>query len=116
MEVAGVVLVVVMAVIFLWGAVSARLERADLSAPIFFVAVGAVLAAFSLVGLATFHSRTLGLAARPLMLGALYGTLLIFNWLVVLALSGVGIAQTVMRKDAGPSGPGGPGEPPPASR
>ena len=49
MEVTGVVLVVVMAVIFLWGAVSARMERADLSAPIIFVAVGAVLAAFSLV-------------------------------------------------------------------
>ena len=49
MEVTGVVIVVVMAVIFAWGAVSARLERADLSAPIIFVAVGAVLAAFSLV-------------------------------------------------------------------
>lgn len=49
MEVTGVVLVVVMAVIFLWGAVSARLERADLSAPIIFVAVGALLSAFSLV-------------------------------------------------------------------
>src|SRR6476469_6498166 len=49
MEMTGVGIVIVMAVIFVWGAVSARLERADLSAPIIFVAVGAVLAAFSLV-------------------------------------------------------------------
>ena len=38
---------VVAAAVFLWGAVSARLERADLSAPIVFVAVGAVV--FALV-------------------------------------------------------------------
>jgi len=49
MEMTGVVIVIVMAVIFVWGAVSARLERADLSAPIVFVTVGAVLAALSLV-------------------------------------------------------------------
>ena len=49
MEMTGVVIVIVMAVIFVWGAVSARLERADLSAPIVFVAVGATLAALSLV-------------------------------------------------------------------
>src|SRR6478672_12282688 len=49
MEMTGVVIVIVMAVIFVWGAVSARLERADLSAPIVFVAVGAALAALSLV-------------------------------------------------------------------
>jgi sodium/hydrogen antiporter len=45
---AAAVLIVVTAV-FLWGAVSARLERADLSAPIVFVAVGAVLSAAGLV-------------------------------------------------------------------
>jgi sodium/hydrogen antiporter len=37
-------LVVVAALVFVWGAVSARLERADLTAPIVFTAVGAALA------------------------------------------------------------------------
>ena len=41
--------VVVAAVVFVWGVVSARLERADLSAPIVFTAVGAALAGFGLV-------------------------------------------------------------------
>lgn len=40
---------VITAAIFLWGAVSARLERADLTAPIVFVAVGGLLAALGLV-------------------------------------------------------------------
>ncbi len=38
------VVLVVAATIFLWGVISARLERADLTAPIVFMAVGAVLA------------------------------------------------------------------------
>src|SRR3954471_13176801 len=42
-------LLVVAAAIFIWGAVSARLERADLTAPIVFTAMGAVLAGFGLV-------------------------------------------------------------------
>jgi NhaP-type Na+/H+ or K+/H+ antiporter len=42
-------ILIVMAAIFLWGAVSARLERADLSAPIVFVTVGVLLAALGLV-------------------------------------------------------------------
>jgi NhaP-type Na+/H+ or K+/H+ antiporter len=40
---------VVAAVIFLWGVVSGRLERADLTAPIVFVAVGALLSEGGLV-------------------------------------------------------------------
>jgi sodium/hydrogen antiporter len=40
---------VVAAAVFVWGVVSARLERADLTAPIVFVAVGAVLAGLGLV-------------------------------------------------------------------
>jgi NhaP-type Na+/H+ or K+/H+ antiporter len=40
---------VVMAAIFVWGAVSARLTRADLTAPIVFVAAGGVMAAAGLV-------------------------------------------------------------------
>lgn len=43
------VVLIVMATIFAWGMVSARLERADLTAPIVFVAVGAILAAVGLV-------------------------------------------------------------------
>jgi NhaP-type Na+/H+ or K+/H+ antiporter len=39
----------VAAAIFLWGAVSARLERANLSAPIVFVAVGALLVASGVI-------------------------------------------------------------------
>ncbi len=40
---------VVTAAVFVWGAVSARLERADLTAPVVFVVVGALLAALDLV-------------------------------------------------------------------
>lgn len=40
---------IVMGAIFIWGVVSARVTRADLSAPIVFVAVGGVLAATDLV-------------------------------------------------------------------
>jgi NhaP-type Na+/H+ or K+/H+ antiporter len=43
------VIVAVSATIFLWGTVSARLERADLSAPIVFTAIGAILAWVGLV-------------------------------------------------------------------
>ena len=42
-------LVVIAAAVFLWGVVSARWERADLSAPMVFIAVGAALAAADLV-------------------------------------------------------------------
>jgi NhaP-type Na+/H+ or K+/H+ antiporter len=42
-------LVVIAAAVFLWGVVSARWERADLSAPMVFTAVGAALAAGDLV-------------------------------------------------------------------
>ena len=42
-------LIVVAAAIFVWGTVSARLERADLTAPIVFTAVGAGLATLGLV-------------------------------------------------------------------
>ena len=42
-------IVLVTAAVFVWGVVSARLERADLTAPVFFVAMGAALAAFGLV-------------------------------------------------------------------
>ena len=42
-------LVVVAAVVFVWGAVSARVERADLTAPIVFTTLGAALAGFDLV-------------------------------------------------------------------
>jgi NhaP-type Na+/H+ or K+/H+ antiporter len=42
-------LIVVAAAIFLWGAVSARLERADLTAPIVFTVIGAALAGLDLV-------------------------------------------------------------------
>jgi NhaP-type Na+/H+ or K+/H+ antiporter len=40
---------VITAAIFVWGIVSARLERADLTAPIVFVAVGAALAGLGLI-------------------------------------------------------------------
>jgi NhaP-type Na+/H+ or K+/H+ antiporter len=40
---------VVAAAVFLWGVISARLERADLTAPIVFVVVGAVLAGLGLI-------------------------------------------------------------------
>ncbi len=40
---------VVAATVFVWGVVSARLERADLTAPIVFVVVGAVLAGLGLI-------------------------------------------------------------------
>ena len=40
---------IITASIFLWGVLSARLERADLTAPILFVAIGALLAALGLI-------------------------------------------------------------------
>ena len=43
------VILIVTAAIFVWGTVSARLERADLTAPIVFVAVGSLLAASGLI-------------------------------------------------------------------
>jgi sodium/hydrogen antiporter len=42
-------LLVVAAAVFVWGAVSARLERLDLTAPIVFTAIGAALAGLGLV-------------------------------------------------------------------
>lgn len=47
MDVTAVLLVT--ATVFVWGTVSARLERADLTGPIVFVAIGGALAAFGLV-------------------------------------------------------------------
>jgi NhaP-type Na+/H+ or K+/H+ antiporter len=44
---------IVVAAIFLWGTVSARLTRADLTAPIVFVAVGVLLAATGLIDATT---------------------------------------------------------------
>lgn len=41
----AVAVLLVLAVIFLWGTVAARLERADLAAPIVFTVLGAGLAA-----------------------------------------------------------------------
>ena len=51
MSVTAVVLVA--ATIFAWGLISARLERADLTAPIVFVAVGAILAALGLIDISS---------------------------------------------------------------
>jgi NhaP-type Na+/H+ or K+/H+ antiporter len=48
-EMDTVAVLIVMATIFVWGVASARLTRADLSAPIVFVAAGGVLAAAGLV-------------------------------------------------------------------
>jgi len=55
-------LIVVAAAIFLWGAVSARLERADLTAPIVFTAIGAALAGLDLV-----HAASAPEALKPLI-------------------------------------------------
>ena len=41
--------VIVAAVVFIWGVVSGRLERADLTAPVVFTAIGAALAGVGLV-------------------------------------------------------------------
>lgn len=60
MDVTAVVLVA--ATIFVWGTVSARLERADLTAPIVFVAVGAILAALGL-----FHPSSAPESLKPLV-------------------------------------------------
>ena len=55
-------LIVIAAAIFLWGAVSARLERADLTAPIVFTAIGAALAGLDLV-----HVSSAPEALKPLI-------------------------------------------------
>ena len=53
---------VVAATVFVWGLVSARLERADLTAPIVFVVVGAVLA-----GLGLIHAPAAPEGVKPLV-------------------------------------------------
>ncbi len=55
-------LIVVAAAIFLWGAVSARLERSDLTAPIVFTAIGAALAGLDLV-----HAASAPETLKPLI-------------------------------------------------
>jgi NhaP-type Na+/H+ or K+/H+ antiporter len=55
-------LIIVVAAIFVWGAVSARLEGADLTAPIVFAAVGAALAGLGLV-----HSSVAPETLKPLV-------------------------------------------------
>ena len=56
------VVLVVAATIFLWGVISARLERADLTAPIVFMAVGAVLA-----GAGAVHGPSAPETVKPLV-------------------------------------------------
>ena len=55
-------LIVVAAAIFLWGAVSAALERSDLTAPIVFTAIGAALAGLDLV-----HASSAPETLKPLI-------------------------------------------------
>jgi len=62
MAMEGTAFVVVAAAVFVWGAVSARLERADLTAPIVFTAVGAALAGLDLV-----HASSAPETLRPLV-------------------------------------------------
>ncbi|MGZ8725476.1 MAG: hypothetical protein ACXWW1_03325 [Aeromicrobium sp.] len=50
---------IVMGAIFIWGVVSPRVTRADLSAPIVFVAVGGVLAALMAVAVSCSLIRVL---------------------------------------------------------
>lgn len=56
------IVVVIAASIFLWGVISARLERADLTAPIVFMAVGAVLA-----GAGAVHGSSAPEMVKPLV-------------------------------------------------
>ena len=58
----GTAFVVLAAAIFLWGAVSGRLERADLTAPIVFTVIGAALAGFGLV-----HASPAPATVKPLV-------------------------------------------------
>jgi NhaP-type Na+/H+ or K+/H+ antiporter len=58
----GTAVVLVAAAVFVWGAVSARLERADLTAPIVFTAVGAALAGAGFV-----HASSAPETLRPLV-------------------------------------------------
>jgi NhaP-type Na+/H+ or K+/H+ antiporter len=55
-------LLVIAAAIFLWGVISARLERADLTAPVVFMVVGAVLA-----GTGQIEATTAPEVAKPLV-------------------------------------------------
>jgi NhaP-type Na+/H+ or K+/H+ antiporter len=56
------IVLVIAASIFLWGAISTRLERADLTAPIVFMAVGAVLA-----GAGAVHGSSAPEMVKPLV-------------------------------------------------
>ncbi len=79
-----------MAVVFAWGAFSARLVRADLTAPIVFVGVGALFAAFTSVGAET------DAAGREAMRALTEATLV---WVLFSDAARVGVRE--LRTDAG---------------
>ncbi len=54
-------------------------------------AVGAFVTAFTLLGLAIVHNMLANSPARLLLLGLLYGGLLLFNWLLALPLTVLGL-------------------------
>ncbi|MBB3084470.1 cation:proton antiporter [Geodermatophilus sabuli] len=81
------IIAIVSTVIFLWGVLSARLQRADLTAPIVFVGVGGLLAAAGLV-----DAQSAPEALKPLVELALV-------WVLFSDAAGVPLGE--MRRDAG---------------
>ncbi len=56
-------------------------------------AVGAFVTAFTLLGLAVVHHLLANNSARPLLLGLLYSSLLLFSWLLAVPLTVLGLAD-----------------------
>ena len=53
----------------------------------------ALLMAYAVLGLSVLHAITRGIGSRPLLLGGIYASVMIFGW-PVLALCVLGIAET----------------------
>ncbi|QPC44687.1 DUF2232 domain-containing protein [Kaustia mangrovi] len=67
---------------------------------------------FAILGLAVVHALTQGSGARPALLAGLYAIVLLFNWIAVIALAGLGLAEAafgVRNRWAGWTGGAGPG-------
>ncbi|MGV9306605.1 cation:proton antiporter domain-containing protein [Nonomuraea sp. NPDC004354] len=81
-------ILIVTVAIFLWGVVSARLQRADLTAPIVFVAIGWLFAA-------------VGLVAPPIEAARMFKPLVEFTLVWVLFSDAAGVPLAQVRRDLG---------------
>ena len=77
--------------------------------------VASLLLAYALLGFAVVHSVTLGVAGRSLMLTGLYFIVMLFSWPLLLVMSALGLAETVLALRARVAARRPPPLPPPGS-